>query len=227
MKTFFLRCDDVVRPDRAFLRVFGLLAGLGLPLSCAVIPAGAGKALAAFFRRQKALGAGVEALQHGLSHSEHSGNRYLKHEFGPSRVYGEQLADLAEGAAGVLRIDVPEEIGITADREELFRVFTNLIRNAFDAGAPNQRPKGVRRLDLGIALVREGSEGSTYVIDSVAAVADGLHGTLALRRQRQASVPDVSAGERRHVRGRGGTYPGKGGKWLDREKDFRRLRPQR
>ncbi|MDD2805050.1 MAG: DUF2334 domain-containing protein [Elusimicrobiales bacterium] len=104
MKAFFLRCDDVVRPDRAFLRVFNLLGGLGLPLSCAVIPAGAGKALAAFFRRQRELGARTEALQHGLSHAEHAGNRYLKHEFGPARSYEEQLADLAEGKKLLARL---------------------------------------------------------------------------------------------------------------------------
>jgi len=104
MKTFFLRCDDVVRPDRAFLRVFKLLSGLGLPLSCAVIPAGAGKRLAAFFRRQRALGARVEALQHGLSHAEHAGNRYLKQEFGPARSYAEQAADLAEGKKLLARL---------------------------------------------------------------------------------------------------------------------------
>lgn len=98
MKTFYLRCDDVVKPDRAFLRVYNLLNSLGLPLSCAVIPAGAGRALAAFFRRELAAGARLEALQHGLSHAEHAGNRYLKHEFGPARDLAQQKADMAAGA---------------------------------------------------------------------------------------------------------------------------------
>ncbi len=97
MKIFFLRCDDVTKPDKAFLRIYGPLRAAGLPVSCAVIPARAGQALAAFFRAETAAGARLEALQHGLSHAEHSGNRYLKQEFGPSRSYKEQRADIAAG----------------------------------------------------------------------------------------------------------------------------------
>ncbi len=97
MKLFFLRCDDVTKPGRAFLRVFGLLKSAGLPVSCAVIPAQAGQALAAFFRAETAAGARLEALQHGYSHAEYAGNRYLKHEFGPSRLYKEQRGDIAAG----------------------------------------------------------------------------------------------------------------------------------
>ena len=97
MKTFFLRCDDVVRPDRAFLRVFRLLKAAALPVSCAVIPALAAPSVAAFFRAETAAGTRLEALQHGLSHAEHSGNKYLKQEFGPSRSYKEQRADIAGG----------------------------------------------------------------------------------------------------------------------------------
>lgn len=97
MKTFFLRCDDVSRPDRAFLRVFGLMKFAGLPVSCAVIPALAGPALASFFRAEAAAGTRLEALQHGLSHAEHAGNKYLKHEFGPSRPYAAQKSDIAAG----------------------------------------------------------------------------------------------------------------------------------
>ena len=97
MKTFFLRCDDVVKPDRAFLRVFRLFKKAELPLSCAVIPALAAPSLAAFFLAETAAGTRLEALQHGLSHAEHSGNRYLKQEFGPSRSYKEQRADIAGG----------------------------------------------------------------------------------------------------------------------------------
>ncbi len=97
MKTFFLRCDDVTKADPAFRRVCGLLKAAGLPLSCAVIPAKAGPGLASFFRAETAAGARLEALQHGLSHTGHSGNRYFKHEFGPSRPYQAQRADIAAG----------------------------------------------------------------------------------------------------------------------------------
>lgn len=62
----------------------------------------------------------------------------------------------AEGAAGALRIDVPEEIGITADREELFRVFANLIRNAFDAGAQTVTVRIAALSPLRIAVADDG-----------------------------------------------------------------------
>ncbi len=97
MKEFFLRCDDVTAPDAAFRRAWRLIRAAGLPLSCAVIPAAAGEPLVRFLAGEAAAGARVEALQHGFSHAEHSGNRYLKHEFGPSRPYALQLADMAAG----------------------------------------------------------------------------------------------------------------------------------
>ncbi len=46
-----------------------------------------------------------------------------------------EMMQLADAEAGAVRIDVPEDLGITADREELFRVFANLVKNAMDAGA--------------------------------------------------------------------------------------------
>jgi peptidoglycan/xylan/chitin deacetylase (PgdA/CDA1 family) len=151
MKDFFLRCDDVVRPDRAFLRVFELLSGLGLPLSCAVIPAGAGAALGAFFRKQQAAGARVEALQHGLSHAEHAGNRYLKQEFGPARRYDEQLADLAAGKEKLARllgktppIFVPPFHAYNSDTLRALRAL------GFSALSASRRPE---RLPRGLAFL--------------------------------------------------------------------------
>jgi hypothetical protein len=97
MTTFFLRCDDVTAPDAAFRRMAALLLKAELPLSCAVIPALAGRELASFLGARAAAGARLEALQHGLSHAEHAGNRYLKQEFGPARTYQEQYEDIAAG----------------------------------------------------------------------------------------------------------------------------------
>lgn len=95
MKTFFLRCDDVSGADAAFRRVASLFKKLGLPLSCAVIPASAREGLGAFLRSPAAPRA--EALQHGFSHCEHSGNIYTKQEFGPSRTGARQRADIEAG----------------------------------------------------------------------------------------------------------------------------------
>lgn len=44
-----------------------------------------------------------------------------------------EVAQLANG--GEVRIDIGDDVAVTADREELFRVFANLVKNAFDAGA--------------------------------------------------------------------------------------------
>ena len=46
-----------------------------------------------------------------------------------------EVGPLAGAGLEAVTIDVPDNVGITADREELFRVFSNLVRNAFDAGA--------------------------------------------------------------------------------------------
>jgi predicted deacetylase len=97
MKDFFLRCDDVTRPDAPFRRVVALFEKAELPLSCAVIPALAAKSLARFLRSRTAAGARLEVLQHGFTHAEHAGNRYLKQEFGPARAYRDQRADIAAG----------------------------------------------------------------------------------------------------------------------------------
>jgi signal transduction histidine kinase len=46
-----------------------------------------------------------------------------------------EVGPFAGTSVDALVIDVPETIGVTADREELFRVFANMVRNAIDAGA--------------------------------------------------------------------------------------------
>jgi signal transduction histidine kinase len=46
-----------------------------------------------------------------------------------------EVGQFADGTQGALRIEMPDDIAVAADREELFRVFVNLVRNAFDAGA--------------------------------------------------------------------------------------------
>jgi signal transduction histidine kinase len=46
-----------------------------------------------------------------------------------------EVGQFAAGAGGALDIEVPVDLGVKADREELFRVFANLAKNAFDAGA--------------------------------------------------------------------------------------------
>lgn len=45
-----------------------------------------------------------------------------------------EAGQLADGNA-IVAVEVPDDLAVTGDREELFRVFANLIRNAADAGA--------------------------------------------------------------------------------------------
>lgn len=158
MKAFFLRCDDAARPDRAFLRVLRLFKAAGLPLSCAVIPAAAGAPLARLLAREAAAGTGLEALQHGLSHAEHGGNRYLKHEFGPSRPYADQRRDIAAGRLLMRRlfgrlftpVFVPP---FHAYNSDTLRALTSLKFRALSASRrPERLPRGLRFLGTGVTV---------------------------------------------------------------------------
>ncbi len=46
-----------------------------------------------------------------------------------------EAGQFADGADDVLVVEVPDDIAVNGDRDELFRVFANLIKNAADAGA--------------------------------------------------------------------------------------------
>lgn len=46
-----------------------------------------------------------------------------------------EVGQVSKNGSDVLKIEVAEDIGIAADRDELFRVFVNLAKNAMEAGA--------------------------------------------------------------------------------------------
>lgn len=96
-KTFFLRDDDVAEADPAFLRVFKFLLGVRVPTVYAVIPAKIKPGLTHLLTGHPEAGRLFETAQHGLCHCDHSGNTYLRQEFGPSRAFSRQLADIRTG----------------------------------------------------------------------------------------------------------------------------------
>ena len=97
-KLFFLRGDDVTRAGPAFTTIFKLLLAEGLPVVYAVIPALATPSLRRLLTSHPAAGRLFETAQHGLRHKDHSGNRFMRQEFGPARNLRFQSEDIRAGA---------------------------------------------------------------------------------------------------------------------------------
>ncbi|OGS07511.1 MAG: hypothetical protein A2270_09605 [Elusimicrobia bacterium RIFOXYA12_FULL_51_18] len=97
-KYVFLRDDDVTRTDARFLKTFNFLLQAKVPAVYAVIPARIEPGFAASMKNRAGAGKLFEFVQHGLSHRDHSGNRFTKQEFGPSRSLKLQRDDMRKGA---------------------------------------------------------------------------------------------------------------------------------
>ena len=91
--TLWWRDDDAVEATPGLDRLLGLRAALGVPLALAVVPASAGKDLAAAI----AGAGGVSLLQHGYAHRNHAADGERKAELGPGRAPEEALGELAAG----------------------------------------------------------------------------------------------------------------------------------
>ena len=91
--TLWWRDDDADAPTPALERLFELAAAVGVPLALAVVPAGAGRELAAMHGGCN----GVHVLTHGLCHENRASDGERKSEFGPDRPLHEMLADVATG----------------------------------------------------------------------------------------------------------------------------------
>ncbi len=91
--TLWWRDDDAAEATPALGRLFGLRAGLGVPLALAVVPAAAAADLAAATRDAD----GVTVLQHGYAHRNHAGHGAPKAELGPDRAPDDALGELAAG----------------------------------------------------------------------------------------------------------------------------------
>ncbi|MCX8280968.1 polysaccharide deacetylase family protein [Phyllobacterium sp. 0TCS1.6C] len=92
---FWLRDDDAVEPTPALDRLLALTRAHAVPVALAVIPAGAGKALAA--RLEEAPNA--TAVVHGWSHANHAAAGEKKQELGAHRPVDEVTRELRQGVA--------------------------------------------------------------------------------------------------------------------------------
>ena len=89
--TLWWRDDDAREPGPRLDRLLGLAAGT--PLALAVIPVGAGQALADRLAREP----GVTVMQHGFDHRNHAPAAEKHMELGPHRPPGQVLHQLATG----------------------------------------------------------------------------------------------------------------------------------
>ncbi|HEY6748812.1 MAG TPA: hypothetical protein VI357_24235 [Mycobacteriales bacterium] len=95
--TVFVRADDAGWGDERLWALLDLFDRRSLPVDVAVIPAALHPALAAELTVRARVG-GVHLHQHGWAHVNHEPVG-RKCEFGPSRPYEDQVADIARGRA--------------------------------------------------------------------------------------------------------------------------------
>jgi hypothetical protein len=94
--TLWWRDDDAVEPTPALDRLLALAARTAVPVALAVVPAGAGVALADRLAEARGL---ATPLQHGYAHANHAADGEKKAELGASRPLERVREELARGAA--------------------------------------------------------------------------------------------------------------------------------
>jgi signal transduction histidine kinase len=67
-----------------------------------------------------------------------------------------EAGQVSQNGKDVLKIEIGEDIGITADRDELFRVFVNLVKNATEAGAETVTVRLISMAPVVIEVVDDG-----------------------------------------------------------------------
>ena len=90
---FWWRDDDAETPSPALDRLLALRASRDLPLALAVVPAGAGAALAERLAREN----GLRVLQHGYAHRNHAPETEKTIELGRHRPLAMVMAELRAG----------------------------------------------------------------------------------------------------------------------------------
>lgn len=91
--SFWWRDDDAETPSPALDRLLALRAARDLPLALAVVPAGAGAALAERLARET----GVRVLQHGYAHRNYASETEKTIELGSHRPLTKVMAELRSG----------------------------------------------------------------------------------------------------------------------------------
>lgn len=96
-KYVFLRADGITAADPVFQKVFNAFYEAEIPVSYAVVPALADKALASFFRskQRRELFSVVQYGWKAFNHNSAEGGQ--PYEFGPVRKAEEQASDMAQG----------------------------------------------------------------------------------------------------------------------------------
>lgn len=97
---FWLRDDDATQPSAALDRLLALTGEHAIPLTLAVIPAHAEKALA----ERLSKGRDVDIAVHGWAHANHAREDEKRQELGEHRPLEAVLAELAEAKATVDRL---------------------------------------------------------------------------------------------------------------------------
>jgi signal transduction histidine kinase len=69
------------------------------------------------------------------------------------------IAAFGVGAGTRLRVDIPEGATLWADRDQMFRVFANLLKNAADAGAPTVTVRSGPRQSNGATVIDIADDG--------------------------------------------------------------------
>ena len=98
MKYIYIRDDDVYKCDNKFKRMFSFLKENKIPAVYGVIPKLTTKNLSDFLNREKNKNPNlIDIVQHGFKHQNYGGKIKNKYEFGPSRNFTQQRADILNG----------------------------------------------------------------------------------------------------------------------------------
>ncbi len=182
----FFRDDDVDEDEATLRRLLELFHRLGTPVNLGVIPgrltAGCAEMLA---RRISDTPALLELNQHGWLHLNHERDG-RKCEFGPSRTYAEQLADIARGQARMTEAFGPDWFPVFIPPwnrcvEETYRALDQLGFRALSAKRGDSVVTGYRFKELSITLdLYRWKDGAR--LKSPEEVVDGLIAQLAQER---------------------------------------------
>jgi len=153
----FFRDDDVDEDEAALRRLLQLFLRRGTPINLGVIPgrltAAGGELLAQSVSAAPAL---LELNQHGWRHLNHE-REGRKCEFGPSRTYAEQSADIARGQARMTEVFGPHWFPVFIPpwnrcAEDTYRALDQLGFRALSAKQGNSVVTGYGFKEISITL---------------------------------------------------------------------------
>lgn len=153
----FFRNDDVDEDEAALRRLFGLFSERETPINLGVIPGRLTAECADLLaQRLRAAPELLELNQHGWLHLNHE-REGRKCEFGPSRTYAEQSADIARGEARMTETFGPNWFPVFIPpwnrcTEETYRALDQLGFRALSAKRGGSDVAGYRFEEISITL---------------------------------------------------------------------------